>query len=96
VNVLRCPTRSTGRGLELALSTLVGRLLKNTSVRFYVVPVDDLAVMVTAFETRCACYPSPRADYDRGSQIADDSENELRDWAPELDGFLGSLEFVES
>lgn len=60
------------------------------------VPVGDLAVLVTAFEARCACYPSPRADYDRGSQIADDTENELRDWLSELEAFPGALEFVES
>ena len=71
------------------------RLLLDTSVRFFVVPIRGSTVTVAGYETRCACLSSPTSRYDRGAQIGDDVENELSMWIDELEAFLAHVEFVE-
>lgn len=74
-----------------------GRLLLDTSVRFYVVPIGDATVTVAGYETRCACVTdrAEASQYDRGAQITDSVENELSMWLGELEAFLASIEFVQ-
>ena len=71
--------------------TISSDLWGNTSARFFVVDLDSLAFIVVGYETRCACF-SQRNPLERGNQIADEEENELEDWIPELEEFLASLE----
>lgn len=64
----------------------------DTSVRFFVVPIEEFTVTIMVYETRCACTGSPHG-LDDGDQIADEAENELREWLPELNAFLSGMSF---
>lgn len=87
------PAREPGDPRVVSLEE-VGRatLWRNTTARVAVVESEGLTLTVVAYETRCAC--DVQSSWNRDDHV-DSEENELHDWLPELEEFLGSITFAD-